>query len=74
MFQTNPSPAVSCRFAEWAHRAPTLGVASSFDILEPVFAVTIPPLMVKQPNKSMAFREEESIELPCLATGQPDPV
>ena len=36
-------------------------------------AVTIPPLIMQQPNKSMAFRELESIELPCVATGQPEP-
>ena len=29
--------------------------------------------MTAQPNKSMAFREGESIELPCVASGQPEP-
>ncbi len=37
-------------------------------------SVTIPPLIISQPEKSMAFREGESIEMPCVASGQPDPM
>ena len=30
--------------------------------------------MIANPNKSIAFREGESIELPCVASGQPEPM
>ena len=36
--------------------------------------MTIPPLIVAQPPKFLAFREGESIEMPCVATGEPSPV
>lgn len=35
--------------------------------------VTIPPLITKEPPKKVYFREGESIELPCEASGQPTP-
>ena len=36
--------------------------------------VTIPPLITKEPPKTVYFREFESIELPCEASGQPPPI
>ena len=35
--------------------------------------VTVPPLIIEEPPQEMAFREHESIEMPCVATGEPDP-
>jgi len=36
--------------------------------------VTIPPLITKEPPKTVYFRELESIELPCEASGSPPPI
>ena len=38
------------------------------------FTVKVPPLIVMEPPQEMAFREGESIEMPCVATGEPDPM
>lgn len=35
--------------------------------------VTIPPLIVEEPTQEAAFREGESLQLPCVATGEPQP-
>ena len=32
-----------------------------------------PPIIVAEPEKRIAYREGESIELPCIASGQPEP-
>lgn len=37
------------------------------------FLVTVPPIINKEPRKKIAFRVGESIELPCEASGEPDP-
>ena len=39
-----------------------------------IVTVTIPPLIVEEADKMIPFRVEESIEVPCVATGEPDPV
>jgi len=50
-----------------------LQVALLQDVPVGVRRVTIPPLITSEPPKMLAFREGESIEMPCVATGQPDP-
>jgi len=39
----------------------------------PITNVVIPPLIVLEPDYNLAFRQHESIQLPCLATGDPEP-
>ena len=38
-----------------------------------LFSVTVPPVVVMNPPKAMAFVVGESIEMPCVADGEPDP-
>jgi len=35
--------------------------------------VNIPPLITLEPLKDLQFRENEAIELPCAASGNPPP-
>ena len=38
-----------------------------------VFSVTIPPIITTHPPKDIFFKENESIEMPCVASGEPEP-
>ena len=38
-----------------------------------VFAVTIPPHIIKGPDQEVPFKEGESVELSCVAEGDPEP-
>lgn len=51
-----------------------LDVTDSQDPPTGIREVTIPPLITEEPPKMLAFKEHESIEMPCVATGQPEPV
>ena len=43
-------------------------------VSEYVFTVnTIPPMITEQPDKHITFVTDDSIELPCVATGEPSP-
>jgi len=35
--------------------------------------VTVPPVIIQNPTKAMAFVVGESVEMPCVADGEPDP-
>ena len=37
------------------------------------FSAVKPPLITEEPPKWLAFRVGEAIDMPCIATGQPEP-
>ena len=54
-------------------------ICYDLDMLLPIlkigfcFSVTIPPIITTHPEKEIFFKEGQSVEIPCVASGQPEP-
>lgn len=81
---TYPRVRISCLWLDYQTRGFTevkLGDFTAFVSLWKIdnawlwfYSVNIPPLITLEPPKDVQFREDEAIELPCKASGNPPPV